>query len=80
MKRYFEFVGEDQQRNVTNSAKFWEVVIDGADLTIRFGKLGAAGQTTVKSFASPEAAAAEAEKLIGSKTKKGYVEKDAGDA
>jgi predicted DNA-binding WGR domain protein len=72
--RYFEFVGDDAQRGVT-SAKFWEVSVDDTDMTVRFGKIGADGQTTIKSFDSEAAAQAEAEKLIAAKAKKGYVEK-----
>lgn len=43
-------------------------------MTVRFGKIGATGQTTVKEFDSANAATAHADKLIGDKTKKGYVE------
>ena len=72
--RYFEFVGEDAQRGVSSSAKFWEVTVDGGQLTVRFGKIGATGQSTVKDFGSAEEADAQAAKLIAEKTKKGYVE------
>lgn len=55
------------------SNKFWDVERAGATLTIKFGKLGAAGQTQLKTFGSEaEAVAAEA-KLIAEKTRKGYV-------
>lgn len=57
-----------------SSSKFWEVTTHGAQLTIRFGRLGATGQTQLKSLASASAAAAEADALIRSKLKKGYVE------
>jgi predicted DNA-binding WGR domain protein len=77
MKRYFEFVGEDTGRGVASSAKFWEVMVDGSVLTVRFGKIGANGQTTVKEFDSQAAAEAEAEKLIAGKVKKGYVQGNA---
>lgn len=73
--RYFEFVGEDADRNVANSAKFWEVTVDGSSVTVRFGKIGASGQTTVKTLSSTQTAQAEADKLIAAKVKKGYVEK-----
>lgn len=73
-KRYFEFVGEDPGRGVSSSEKFWEITIEDSTLTIRFGKIGGKGQTTVKEFASPEDVDAEAERLIASKVKKGYVE------
>jgi len=53
--------------------KFWEVSIAGAKLQVRFGKLGTAGQLSVKQCASPAAAKAEAQKLVASKLKKGYV-------
>lgn len=74
-KRYFEFVGEDAGRSVSNSSKFWEIAVDGSVLTVRFGKIGTNGQTTVKDRGTPEAAETEAIKLISSKVKKGYVEK-----
>jgi DNA ligase-1 len=66
--RYFES-RED------GSAKFWEIMVLGGTHHVRFGKIGTAGQTKSKSFPSPAAAAADAQKLIGEKTKKGYVEK-----
>lgn len=56
------------------SSKFWEVTVEGSQLTIRFGRIGASGQTQLKSFGSPSEAQEEADALISSKTKKGYVE------
>jgi predicted DNA-binding WGR domain protein len=72
--RYFEYVGEDAQRGVSSSAKFWEVTVEGSTLTVRFGKIGATGQTTIKELASSDEADAQAAKLVAEKTKKGYVE------
>jgi predicted DNA-binding WGR domain protein len=74
-KRYFEFVGEDAQRHIEASSKFWEIDAEGTQVTVRFGKIGTNGQTTVKTFDDSAAADAHAAKLIGEKTKKGYVEK-----
>src|SRR5262249_56906863 len=48
-KRYFELVEG-------NSSKFWEISLDGTDVTVRFGRIGSDGQTKTKSF-SDEAAA-----------------------
>ncbi|MBA3462441.1 MAG: WGR domain-containing protein [Deltaproteobacteria bacterium] len=56
------------------SHKFYEVVISGKTLTIRFGRIGDKGQTQVKPFATPAAAAAEASKKLAEKRKKGYAE------
>jgi predicted DNA-binding WGR domain protein len=67
MKRYFEFVGG-------SSAKFWECVVSGNDVTVRFGRIGTEGQTQVKTLANADAAARHAEKLIASKMAKGYLE------
>ena len=67
-KRYFEFVD-------AKSSKFWEADTKGKTLTVRYGKIGTDGQTTVKDFESPREAASQTEKLIAEKTKKGYVEK-----
>jgi predicted DNA-binding WGR domain protein len=72
--RYFEYVGEDAQRGVSSSSKFWEVSVDDSQMTVRFGKIGATGQTTVKQFDSAEEAEAQVAKLIAEKSKKGYVE------
>lgn len=54
------------------SHKFYEVIVDGKDLTIRYGRIGTDGQTQQKSFPSPDKARAEAQKKIGEKTRKGY--------
>jgi DNA ligase-1 len=67
-KRRFEFVEG-------SSAKFWEIEIDGGDVTVRYGRIGTQGQSQTKSFADSESANAQADKLIGEKTKKGYVER-----
>ena len=76
-KRYFEFTGADSDRGTSASAKFWEIDRDDSTLVIRFGKIGAAGQTTRKDFPDPDAAEAEAAKLISQKMKKGYQEAQA---
>lgn len=56
------------------SAKFWEVARDGAEVTVRFGRLGSAGQVKTKELASEDAATAHVEKLVAQKEKKGYRE------
>lgn len=68
MKRHFEYSDE-------KSNKFWEISMEGASVTVRFGRIGTSGQTQTKTF--PEAAAAQkhADKLIEEKTGKGYEEK-----
>lgn len=69
IRRYFEF--EDD-----TASKFWEIKVAGKDVTVRFGRIGTNGQSKVKSFPSPAAATAHAEKLIEEKTEKGYEETD----
>ena len=66
-KTYLELVDD-------GSSKFWEITVEGTEHTVRYGKIGADGRTTTKSFDSEEDARAEAEKLIKSKRKKGYGE------
>ena len=66
-KRRFEFV-----KGTSN--KFWEIEVEGSRVTVRFGRNGTSGQSTVQNFQGVEAAARHAEKLIREKTKKGYVE------
>ncbi|MFC7530035.1 DUF4132 domain-containing protein [Actinoplanes sp. GCM10030250] len=56
------------------SAKFWWVSRDGAVVTVRFGRVGAAGQTRVKELPDEAAAIAHVEALVAEKVKKGYVE------
>ena len=67
-KRYFEFVDG-------KSEKFWEISQSGCDVNVRYGRIGASGQTQTKTFADETAAKRHAEKLIAEKTGKGYVEK-----
>lgn len=54
------------------SSKFWEVELSGADLTVRFGRIGTSGQTKTKTFGDASAAQREWEKLVKEKTGKGY--------
>lgn len=65
--RYFELVEG-------TSSKFWEITLSGSALRTRYGKIGTAGQTTLKELGSPAAAKKEHDKLIAEKTKKGYEE------
>jgi predicted DNA-binding WGR domain protein len=67
VKRYFEFVD-------AKSSKFWEVWVENTSLSIRFGKIGTNGQTTLKEFPDAEAAEQARDKAIAEKIRKGYVE------
>lgn len=67
-KRYFECVAG-------KSSKFWEVSVNGNDMTTRWGRLGSAGQSKTKTFKNAATAQAQADKLIAEKTADGYVEK-----
>jgi predicted DNA-binding WGR domain protein len=69
--RRFEFVEG-------SSSKFWQIEQSGTSLTVKFGKLGANGQTQLKSLATDAAALKEQDKLVAEKLKKGYVEVTAG--
>jgi uncharacterized protein (TIGR02996 family) len=62
------------QYSDAKSHKFWNIAVSGTDLTVTYGKVGSAGQTQTKSFATADKAQAEAAKLIQEKLKKGYVE------
>ncbi|HET6249762.1 MAG TPA: DNA ligase [Tepidisphaeraceae bacterium] len=66
--RRFEF--SDDKSN-----KFWEVSRNGADMTTRWGRIGAAGQSKTKTFPDEAAATKQVEKLIEEKTDEGYEEK-----
>ncbi|HWS37024.1 MAG TPA: WGR domain-containing protein, partial [Actinoplanes sp.] len=65
--RRFEFV-ED------GSAKFWEIERVGGEVTVRFGRIGSAGQTRVKTFTGSAAAGPYEIKQIHDKISKGYTE------
>jgi predicted DNA-binding WGR domain protein len=67
-RRLFEFVEG-------TSNKFWEVWVEGSNLYTRYGRIGSAGQTTMKSYPDGAAASKAADKLIAEKTGKGYREK-----
>ncbi len=67
-KRYFEFVDG-------SSNKFWEIWMDGTDVTTNWGKIGTGGQTKTKSFPDEAKAQKEYDKLLAEKTGKGYSEK-----
>jgi predicted DNA-binding WGR domain protein len=56
------------------SSKFWEGAVEGASLTVRFGKIGTSGQTKTKTLASADAAARELGRLVEEKLGKGYVD------
>lgn len=66
-KRYFEFKDD-------KSARFWEVSLQGATVTVRYGKIGAAGQSQTKEFADAGAASKHAHRLAAEKAGKGYFE------
>ena len=67
MTRRFEF-------EEGGSSKFWEVSVEGSDMTVCYGRIGTSGQSKTKGFASGDAAQKEADKLVVEKTKKGYQE------
>ncbi|MCC6877086.1 MAG: WGR domain-containing protein [Sandaracinaceae bacterium] len=59
------------------SSKFWEITLSGNDVTTRWGRIGTVGQSTTKTYDTPERAQTEHDKLVAEKTKKGYVERPA---
>lgn len=65
--RHFEFIGGA-------SKKFWEISIAENFFTVRFGRIGTAGQAQTKTFSDEAQARREADTLIIEKLKKGYVE------
>ena len=68
-KRYFECT-ED------GASKFWEISMEGNDVTTTWGKIGTGGQTKTKTFADETKAKKEYDKLLEEKTSKGYIEKE----
>src|SRR4051812_36575731 len=54
------------------SNKFWQIELSGASFTTTFGRIGAAGQSSTKTFESAAKAKLEYDKLVAEKVKKGY--------
>lgn len=75
MKKYFEYIGETDRTKTGETAKFWEITLEGKTVSVRFGKLGTNGQGSIKELDSEDAAKAYADKKVAEKTKDGYVEK-----
>lgn len=61
------------------SHKFYEVTINDVEVTVRYGRIGDAGKTTVTAYDTPQKAQAEVLKLVNSKLKKGYERAEKGD-
>lgn len=55
------------------SNKFWKIYVSGNSFTVTYGKVGTGGSVKVKDFESEAACQKEAERLIQSKLKKGYI-------
>ena len=56
------------------SSKFWEVTQQEQQVTVRYGRIGAVGQTQTKSFPSSDAARRHAQQQIDAKLRRGYIE------
>lgn len=56
------------------SSKFWEISLAGSSFTVRYGRIGSDGTSKTTDAGTPEKAAAEVDKLIREKTRKGYQE------
>jgi DNA ligase 1 len=56
-----------------SSAKFWEIAVNNVEVTTRWGRIGTAGQSSVKLFATAAAATSAATKQTSEKLEKGYL-------
>lgn len=54
------------------SHKFYEAIVNGTEVSIRYGRIGDRGQVQVKSYPTVEKAQAEVTKKINEKLRKGY--------
>jgi len=52
--------------------KFYEVAVDGVQMTVRYGRIGEGGQVKTTTYASADKARAEADRKLGEKLRKGY--------
>ena len=66
-ERRFEFVQG-------TSRKFWQIAIQGTEVSVVYGRIGTEGQTNIKQFPTASDAVKHAENLIRQKTSKGYSE------
>ncbi|MGW7463248.1 WGR domain-containing protein [Streptomyces xantholiticus] len=66
-KTYLELSQDDGTAH-----KFYEVVVEGTVVSVRYGRIGATGQVQTSSFPTVEKAQAAASKKIGEKVRKGY--------
>lgn len=55
-----------------SSSKFWEIGVDAATVTTRWGRIGTNGQSSTKAYPSEAAAASAAAKQTDEKIAKGY--------
>src|SRR5690349_17605792 len=51
--------------------KYYEVVVDGCDVTVTYGRIGAKGQTGTTTHATPQKAEADGKKKVAAKLRKG---------
>ncbi len=56
----------------SGSHKFYEVIVEDTEVTIRYGRIGDAGQAKTSSHPTPEKAQGDALKKINEKLRKGY--------
>lgn len=66
-KTYLELSQDDG-----GAHKFYEVTVQGNAVSVRYGRIGAAGQTQTSTFATAQKAQAAAAKKVGEKVRKGY--------
>ena len=55
------------------SNKYWQVVVDGTNVHVQYGRIGNNPQTSVKTFETGQKAITEKEKMIAKKLAKGYI-------
>ena len=68
-KKYLELSQDDGSAH-----KFYEVCVDGCEMSIRYGRIGTDGTKSSKTLDSEEKAQKEADKKVKAKEKKGYAE------
>jgi predicted DNA-binding WGR domain protein len=56
------------------SNKYWEIELASKSFSVRWGRIGTAGQSQTKDFPTEDKARHEYEKLVEEKLKKGYLE------
>ena len=76
MATYYLELSEEEASGTSH--KFYEVVVEGLTVTIKYGRIGTDGTASSQTFSSPDEANKFALKKVGEKKRKGYEDAEKG--